>query len=100
MFSLLCTVFNVLCAVNNVLCNVFNLLFTVFSVLCIVFSVLCAVNNVLYTVFSVKYIVNWNLQRALLGLNIELQDEEQGKDHLTYCVALMVVCSMIDSLRE
>jgi len=44
--------------------------------------------------------VNWNLQRALLSLNIELQDEEQGKDHLTYCVALMVVWSMIDSLSE
>jgi len=44
--------------------------------------------------------VNWDLQRAILGLNTERQEEEQGKDHLTYCVALMVKWSMIDSLSE
>ena len=44
--------------------------------------------------------VNWDLQRALLRLNAELQEEGPGKVRLTYCVALMDEWSMIDSLSE
>ena len=40
--------------------------------------------------------VNWGLQRALLALNTERHEEERGKSHLTYCVALMFKWSMID----